>query len=87
MSDNKVQIDQTLYVFGEQTIEVEYLEPCPDAPFDRALLFPRGEPMPQTVEAYKKLSARDLELIMEQKEEISRLKQKVNNLQQRKKVN
>jgi len=44
---------------------------------------PRGQAMPETVEAYKALAARDLELIMEQKEEISRLKQKVNKLEQK----
>ena len=38
--------------------------------------------MPQTVEAYKKLAQRDLELIEEQREEISKLKQRVNKLEQ-----
>lgn len=36
---------------------------------------PKGEPMPQTREYWEKRAAMDLELIMEQKEEISRLKQ------------
>lgn len=38
--------------------------------------------MPQTIEAYKALAQRDLELIMEMKDEISNLKQKVNKLEQ-----
>ena len=41
-------------------------------------------PMPQTIEGYKKLAERDLELIMEQKAEISKLKQRINKLEQRK---
>ena len=32
-----------------------------------------AEPMPQTIEAYKALAQRDLELIMEQREEIAQL--------------
>ena len=39
--------------------------------------------MPQTVEAYKALAKRDLELIEEQREEINKLKCKVNDLQQK----
>lgn len=39
--------------------------------------------MPQTVESYKKLAALDLELIMDQKEEISKLKAEVNKLRQK----
>ncbi len=41
-----------------------------------------AEPMPQTVEAYKALAQRDLDLIMEQKEEISKLKAENNKLRQ-----
>ena len=44
---------------------------------------PKGEPMPQTREYWEKRAAMDLDLIMEQKEEISRLKQTVNNLRQK----
>ena len=44
---------------------------------------PRGQPMPQTIEAYKDLAQRDLELIEEQREEINKLKCKVNDLQQK----
>ena len=39
--------------------------------------------MPQTVEAYKELAQRDLELIEDQREEINKLKCKVNNLSQK----
>lgn len=39
-----------------------------------------AEPMPQTIEAYKELAQRDLELIMDMKGEISLLKSKVNDL-------
>ena len=42
------------------------------------------EPMPQTIEAYKALAQRDLELIEEQQKEIGQLKVKVNKLEQRK---
>ena len=40
-------------------------------------------PMPQTVEAYKELAERDLELFQEMRDEISELKVKVNKLQQK----
>ena len=40
-------------------------------------------PMPQTIEDYRMLAARDLEFIMEQREEISRLKRRLNDLQQK----
>lgn len=39
--------------------------------------------MPQTIEAYKQLAQRDLELIEEQRDEISKLKQQVNKLEQK----
>lgn len=42
-----------------------------------------AEPMPQTVEAYKALAQRDLELIMEMKAEISKLKERNNRLHQK----
>jgi hypothetical protein len=45
----------------------------------------KNEPMPQTIEYYIKRGAMDLELIMEMKEEISRLKQ--NNEKLRVKLN
>ena len=40
-------------------------------------------PMPQTVEAYKALAQRDLELIMDQKAYISKLKAVINKLDQK----
>jgi hypothetical protein len=43
----------------------------------------KGEPMPKTIEYYIKRGDMDQELIMEQKEEISRLKQTVNKLRQK----
>lgn len=43
---------------------------------------PRGESMPQTVEACQAIMERDNELILEQKDEISKLKQKINNQKQ-----
>lgn len=43
----------------------------------------KGQPMPQTREYWIQLAARDQELILEQRDEISRLKAKVNNLQQK----
>ena len=42
-----------------------------------------SEPMPQTIEAYKALAQRDLELIEEQQREIGQLKAKINKLEQR----
>jgi hypothetical protein len=45
---------------------------------------PKAEPMPQTREYWIKMAAMDQELILEQKEEISRLKFKLNQLQQKK---
>ena len=47
---------------------------------------PKGEPMPQTVQAFRHLAQRDLELIEEQREEIAKLKCKVNNLTQKLKI-
>ena len=41
------------------------------------------EPMPQTIEAYKKLAQRDLELIEEQQKEIGQLKAEANKLKQK----
>ena len=40
--------------------------------------------MPQTIEAYKDLAQRDLELIESQRDEINKLKCKVNTLTQKK---
>ena len=40
------------------------------------------EPMPQTIEAYKTLAQRDLELIEEQQREIGRLKGELNERKQ-----
>ena len=42
-----------------------------------------AQAMPKTIEAYKKLAARDLELIEEQQKEIGKLKAKVNKLEQK----
>ncbi len=42
----------------------------------------KGEPMPKTIQHYQANAERDQELILEQKEEISKLKQKVNKLGQ-----
>ena len=39
--------------------------------------------MPQTVEGYKELAQRDLVLIEKQRDEIGRLKAKINQLKQR----
>ena len=44
---------------------------------------PKGERMPDTKEYWEKRAAMDLELIMEMKKEISRLKQANNNLKQK----
>ena len=44
---------------------------------------PKGKAMPNTIESYKDLAQRDLELIEEQRSEISKLKCKLNNLQQK----
>ena len=41
------------------------------------------EPMPQTRKYWVKMAAMDQELILEQKNEISRLKSQLNTLQQR----
>jgi hypothetical protein len=43
----------------------------------------KGDPMPQTREYWEKRAAMDQELIIEQKEEISRLKHQANNLSQK----
>jgi len=50
---------------------------------DMAPPVPRGQPMPQTREYWIQLAARDQELILEQREEINRLKCRVNDLQQK----
>ncbi len=43
----------------------------------------QSQPMPQTIEAYKRLAQRDLDLIMEMRSEIGKLKAKVNKLESR----
>lgn len=43
----------------------------------------QAQPMPQTIEAYKVLAQRDLELIEAQRREIGKLKAKVNKLEQK----
>jgi len=43
----------------------------------------KGLPMPRTVEHYQANADRDQELILEQRVEISKLKSRVNKLQQR----
>jgi len=50
---------------------------------DMAPPIPKGQPMPQTREYWIQLAARDQELILELKDEISKLKCKVNQLQQK----
>jgi len=50
---------------------------------DGPLTPPRGEPMPQTQEYWEKRAAMDQELILEQRDEINRLKCKVNKLEQK----
>jgi len=50
---------------------------------DMAPPVPRGQPMPQTREYWIQLAARDQELILEQRDEINRLKCRVNDLQQK----
>lgn len=42
-----------------------------------------SEPMPQTIEAYKKLAQRDLELIEEQRVTIGKQAAKINKLEQK----
>ena len=42
----------------------------------------KGEPMPRTLEHYQANAERDQELILEQRAEIGRLKQKINKLEQ-----
>lgn len=48
-----------------------------------AITPPKGEPMPRTVEYYQANAIRDQELIMGQKDEISRLKMRINKLEQK----
>jgi len=43
----------------------------------------KGLPMPRTVEHYQANAIRDQELILEQRDEIGRLKMKINRLQQK----
>jgi len=42
-----------------------------------------AKPIEQTIEAYKELAQRDLELIMDQRSEIGQLKAKINKLEQK----
>lgn len=44
----------------------------------------KGLPMPRAIEHYQANALRDQELILEQKDEIAKLKQKINKLDQRK---
>ena len=50
---------------------------------EMALTPPKGEKMPMTEEHFQKIIAMDQELILEQKDEIAKLKMKVNKLQQK----
>jgi len=50
---------------------------------DRPITPSRYEPMPQTPEYWKKRAEMDQELILEQRAEISQLRHKVNQLQQK----
>lgn len=43
---------------------------------------PRGEPMPQTQEYWEKRAIMDQDLILEQREDISKLKVRINKLEQ-----
>ena len=52
----------------EKMVEALPIHRCPPTP-------PKGQPMPRTIEYYIKRGDMDQELILEQKEEISRLKQ------------
>jgi len=49
----------------------------------RALTPARGEPMPKTIEHYQANALRDQELIMEQKDEIAKQSQTINDLRQK----
>ena len=51
---------------------------------ERPITPPKGEPMPQTREYWEKRAEMDQELILEQKEEIAWLKQRINKLEQKK---
>ena len=58
---------------------------CPCVIRDKKALTPaKGEPMPRTVEHYQANAERDQELILEQRDEIGRLKQRINKMEQRK---
>jgi hypothetical protein len=48
-----------------------------------ALTPTKGEKMPMTEDQFQKVIAMDQELILEQKDEIAKLKMKINRLQQR----
>jgi hypothetical protein len=48
-----------------------------------ALTPKKGDKMPMTEAQFQKVLAMDAELILEQKDEISRLKMKINRLQQK----
>lgn len=48
----------------------------------RPLTPARGESMPQTQEYWEKRAAMDQELILEQRDEINKLKQKINQMEQ-----
>jgi len=49
----------------------------------RPITPPRYEPMPQTREYWEKRAMMDQELILEQLAEISKLRQRINNLEQK----
>ena len=50
---------------------------------EMALTPPKGEKMPMTEEHFQKVIAMDQELILEQKDEIAKLKSRCNRLQQK----
>jgi hypothetical protein len=49
----------------------------------KSVLTPKGEPMPQTIDAWQYLASKYDDGMLEQKEEIAKLKSQVNNLRQK----
>ena len=90
MMDN---LPNTIYLIPDDDGYVWCEDPAPGLGMDEAdsvryikipVTVAKGSEMPRTVEHYQASAIRDQELILEQRAEIGRLKQRINKMEQRK---
>ncbi len=69
--------DHDLYNYPEEAMEAAW-----NAAREPYISPPKGDPMPQTVEAWERLYGLSEQAMLRQKDEISQLKQRINKLEQ-----